>query len=65
MAHDERLRRMNRARLRTLAQDPAAPAAVFCAHDPVERAALAAWSEGQRGSEAAANDAAGAEERAG
>lgn len=65
MAHDERLRRMNQARLRVLANDPLSPVVVFCTHDPVEYAALAVWSERLRDAEeaaAAANDAGGTAE---
>jgi hypothetical protein len=34
MAVDDEARRDNRARLRTLANDPRAGVRVFCAHDP-------------------------------
>ncbi len=54
MAWDQRARRTNQARVRTLAQDPLSPVLVFCTHDPVEFVAMAAWSEGRGAPGAAA-----------
>lgn len=57
IAHDDRARRRNAARLRELARDRAGEVRVFCAHDPVEleraRAAAAATATGAEPSRAA------------
>lgn len=48
MTDDVALRDLNRRRVRLLARDPGAGVVVFCTHDAVELAALAAWSAGGR-----------------
>lgn len=45
LAWDVAIARRNRARLRQLVRGTDGPAAVFCTHDPVELAAMTAWTE--------------------
>ncbi len=45
MTDDARMQRDSLLRLRAMLGAPEASVAVFCTHDPVEFAAMAAWSE--------------------
>jgi glyoxylase-like metal-dependent hydrolase (beta-lactamase superfamily II) len=61
MADDIEAQRESLARLRQMLRQPVADIAVFCTHDPVEFAAISAWSESDYAPPVAANDGIAAE----